>query len=124
MHWPNYVVLKVHTLGHSGMEMFAWCHRDGFRISGKGVNIYTCIGVWGGLFAEFILHFLNIPWMLNNLVSQRPYYLFIIFLLGYLKRGVGGGSSEPPEPPLDPPLGPYHHHAVVFLRSVVVLVFH
>ena len=61
---------------------------------------FICIKVWGVQFADFLSFFLNISWIWNNSVSQRPNYFVFI---GYLKTGERG-SSKPLEPPLDPQL--------------------
>ena len=56
--------------------------RGRLRIYGKGVHIHKDVG---GRFADFISFLLNI--------SMRPNYFI---LLGYLKTGGEGSSSEPP----------------------------
>ena len=86
-HQQKHLRLKIGTVRRQ------FC-RGGSMISRKGVQIYKGVG---GLFADFISFFLNIPWKWNNLVSLRPNNFIFI---GYLKMGRGEGVWGIPLNPL------------------------
>ena len=98
---PCMVILSTQKHMFKSMGKKIVNFRDGSRISWKGVHIYKRVGI---SFADFISFFLKIPFEWNILATLRPNYFIF---KGYLKTGVGRGSSEPPnalERLLDPPL--------------------